>query len=189
VESSSPGSARDLALVERVRRGDEAAFIELYERYMEPLAQFALHMTGDVSLAEDISAHVLSAIWLRHERWSVRDGIDAYLFGAVRNRVMTLRHDVARHGRIERALAAEDRSPTLGVSPQTPDAQMEAREWPDRLQGAMTALPERYRTVAFLRWKRGLEYDQIAHVLGISEATARQLVSRTLRALRGILGV
>jgi len=182
-------SSTDRAIVARIRTGDERTYVSLYESYMQPLAQFALHLTGDPAVAEEVTAHVLSAVWLRRERWVVRDGIDAYLFGAVRNRVLTLRHAAARHDRIERTLALDERSPTLGAGPHPPDAVFDASEWPERLQSAMAALPERYRHVAFLRWKRGLEYHQIGQVLGISEATARQLVSRSLRTLRAILGI
>jgi RNA polymerase sigma-70 factor (ECF subfamily) len=162
--------------------------VVLYERYMEPLAQFALHLTGDPSVAEDITAHVLATVWLRRDRWAVHNGIDAYLFGAIRNRAISFRHSAARHDRIERALAATDWSPTTGAPPGAPDAALEEMDWSDRLSAAMQQLPDRYGQVAFLRWKRGLEYDQIALILSISDGTARQLVSRTLRALRAILG-
>lgn len=176
------------ALIARIRSSDEDAYVILYERYMQPLAQFALHLTGDPSIAEDVTAHVLAAVWLRRDRWVVREGIDAYLFGAIRNRIISLRHTAASHARIERTLAENDRSPTTGTLSVAPDAAFDEADWSERLSAAMQRLPDRYRQVAFLRWKRGLEYDQIALILSVSEGTARQLVSRTLRALRELLG-
>jgi RNA polymerase sigma factor (sigma-70 family) len=176
-------------IVDQIRRGDRDVFTTLYTTYADPLARFALHLTGNTTTAEEVAAHVLAAIWMRHDRWEVHHGIDAYLFGAVRTRVLALRRDAGRHDRTERALADREISPTLGAPPPSPENVVEAEEWPERLHATMMALPERSRIVAFLRWKRGLDYDQIAHILGVNEATARQLVSRTVKAVRAMLGV
>jgi len=90
---------------------------------------------------------------------------------------------------VGRDLATHDISPTVGEPLPAPDAALDHADWPERLQHAIAALPDRYRTVAVLRWKHGLEYDQIARILGVTEPTARQLVTRTLKTLRSAIGV
>lgn len=37
-----------------MRRGDEAAFAELYRRWQGPLYRYALRMSGQMTLAEDV---------------------------------------------------------------------------------------------------------------------------------------
>ena len=39
-------------------------------------------------------------------------------------------------------------------------------------------MPEKYREIIILRYSTGLEYAEIANILGITEETVRQRISR-----------
>lgn len=57
----------------------------------------------------------------------------------------------------------------------------------DTLYKAVAQLDERERYVIYARFEAELSYDAVALQLGVSEGNARQIMSRALKKLRGIL--
>ncbi len=49
----------DETLLERASRGDEAAFLILYERHRDAMFRFAYRLLGSVELAEDVTQDCL----------------------------------------------------------------------------------------------------------------------------------
>ena len=62
-------------------------------------------------------------------------------------------------------------------------AQLEAVEEHIDLEAALRELPDRYREVLLLRFHEDLSFQKIAVIMGITEANARQLVSRAYKKL------
>ena len=50
-----PDRMSDELLLERAEGGDQAAFVQLYERYRNPVFRFAYRLLGSVELAEDVT--------------------------------------------------------------------------------------------------------------------------------------
>lgn len=63
----------------------------------------------------------------------------------------------------------------------------EPAEWPE-VRAAITSLPERQRTVLFLRHYADLDYDQIGAVLSIARGTVAATLSAAHARLRDVLG-
>ncbi|MDD3920255.1 MAG: hypothetical protein PHO41_03665 [Eubacteriales bacterium] len=51
------------ALMERIRRGDQEAFREIFAAYRMPVYRFALEKTNDAQKARDIVKHVFSTVY------------------------------------------------------------------------------------------------------------------------------
>ena len=66
-------------------------------------------------------------------------------------------------------------------------AKLEAIIEKEDLLSVLKALPERDRDIIELRFKMDLSYKEIAEIMKISEANARQIVSRALSGLRIIM--
>jgi RNA polymerase sigma factor (sigma-70 family) len=56
------------------------------------------------------------------------------------------------------------------------------------LWSAVDSLPPRQRQVLFLRFRADLTYEEVAHVMGITAASARSHASQALATLRARLG-
>src|SRR6185295_19818773 len=117
----------DDELLLRIQSGDEEAFLALYRRRQAGLFRFALHMSGSMPVAEDVTQEVFLAI-LREECGydPDRGTLSGYLFGIARK--LVLRH--LERGRADVALEQEldDFSvPELAVYPD-PLADMTRRE-------------------------------------------------------------
>src|ERR1044071_6295065 len=77
------------SLLRRAMRGDERAFLALYEKHQSALYRYALRMTGSPWAAEEVVQEVfLLLIREPHKFQPDRGELGAFLFGVTRNRVM-----------------------------------------------------------------------------------------------------
>ena len=81
--------------------GDEDAFTTLYRRRQGPVYRFALQMTGNVVIAEDVTQEVFMALLVENGEISMprRGSLASFLYGIARNMVLR---------RIEKTAEIED---------------------------------------------------------------------------------
>ncbi len=76
----------DDSLMERPRRGDEEAFLLLYQRHRDPTFRFAYRMLGSAEQAEDITQDCFLSLMRNPGRFNPRLGsLRTYLYAAARN--------------------------------------------------------------------------------------------------------
>jgi len=178
--------ARDDALLAAIRRGDAAAFRQFYDAYAPALLRFATHVVASASDAEDVVHDVFLWCWTHRAELDIRGDVRIYLFAAVRRRALhTLRHE-----RVVRAKGDQFGAEVAGVAaaPGTAaDTALDADAMRAVIERALMQLSETQRRILLLRWREGLGYRDIAHILGTSTDAAKQQVSRLQRALRPLL--
>jgi RNA polymerase sigma-70 factor, ECF subfamily len=143
----------------------DASFRELYRRHARDVYRFALFLSGDPALAEDITAETFLRVWQRPSlRW---DSVRPYLLAIARN---LLRHERRRLRRLE---PLDDKAHPLPHDDGA-DRRVELQQVLARIDG----LPEGERAALVLRVGQGLAYQEVAAVLGISTAAAKVRVHR-----------
>ena len=75
-------------LLRQARRGEEPAFVALYNRHRSAVFQFAWRLTGSQSAAEDITQECFLAVVCGAAFDSARASFRTYLFGIARNLAM-----------------------------------------------------------------------------------------------------
>jgi len=175
------GTETDDELLMRMRSGDEPAFVTLYRRRQAAIYRFALHMSGSVTAAEDITQEVFMAL-IRDECGfdPERGTLSGYLFGIARK--LVLRY--LERGRSDVALDVEGESsawPELAVN-DDPLLDLTHREGIEALRRAVSALPRRYREVVVLCDLEEVDYAAAASILGCPIGTVRSRLHRA-RAL------
>jgi RNA polymerase sigma-70 factor, ECF subfamily len=177
----SPPEMDDDLLI-RIQSGDEEAFVALYRRRQAAIYRFALHMSGSLPVAEDVTQEVFLAL-LREECGfdPERGTLSGYLFGIARKLVL---RNVER-GRSDVALENDYDDSTLPELAVHDDAleELTHREGIAALRRAVQALPRRYREVVVLCDLEEVDYADAAVALGCPIGTVR---SRLHRA-RGLL--
>ncbi|MEV7557319.1 RNA polymerase sigma factor [Streptomyces sp. NPDC089795] len=169
----------------RVRSGDPDAYAELFDSYARTLYNHAFRMTGDWAAAED----VMSAAFL--EAWRLRGTIDPE-GGSLRPWLLGIATNLARnHCRSNRRYRAAAAAATAAAgAASVPDhAEEVAGRLDDRRQiaatlGQLSALRGPEREVLLLCLGEGLEYTEVARVLGIPVGTVRSRLSRARTKLR-----
>ena len=88
--TSAPDETDDELLL-RSQSGDEEAFLALYRRRQAGLFRFALHMSGSMPVAEDVTQEVFLALLRGDCGYDPERGtLSGYLFGIARK--LVLRH-------------------------------------------------------------------------------------------------
>src|ERR1700674_506144 len=73
-------------LLRRMVAGDEAAFTLLYRRKHPAIYRFALHMSGNAAMAEDVTQEVFMTLIRQAKRFDpARGTLGGFLFGVARN--------------------------------------------------------------------------------------------------------
>jgi RNA polymerase sigma-70 factor (ECF subfamily) len=171
----------DHLLLDRIRRGDQAAFDTLFRAYYPLLVGFADAILRDRASAEDVVQEVMLELWRRREALAIDGSVRSYLFRATRNRAL----NTVRHDRIVREAEPFVRGPE--AAPATQHQEVVAAETDAALVRAIAALPEPVRQVLELSRTNGLTYAEIAGVLGIAIKTVEARMGKALKALRAAL--
>ncbi len=168
------------ALVERVRRGDPAAFDALVTRYMRRAFAVAYRLLGNREDAEDLVQETFMAVLQKIDRFERGRPFSPWFFRILVNRGLN-----ARKARAVRATdEIPDHAATAGASP---ERHAERTELQARLRRAMEALPERQRVIVQLFELEGFGGPEIAEILEISDGTVRWHLHEARKALRQAL--
>jgi len=175
------GQELDLDLLDRMRSGDEAAFLSLYRKFEPPIYRFAVNMTGSPVLAEDVTQDVFLAL-IRENFGYVADRgtLSGYLFGIARK--LVLRHIERHRGAFEQEMDDADWTRPELVAFPDPMSDLLRREGIEELRRAVLSLPRRYREVVVLCDLEEIDYEEAAGFLGCPVGTVRSRLHRA-RAL------
>ena len=178
-----PERNTDELLLERAGVGDQAAFLELYERHRLPIFRFAYRLLGSVEIAEDVTHDCFLSLIrkpqnFRPERASLR----TYLFAAARNLAMKHFRNVDREGTLDE-LTEEPR-----ISPrQEPLRRLLDKELSDRVQDAVFNLPPLQREALVLFEYEGLSLNEIANITDSDVGAIKSRLFRARERLKTVL--
>ncbi|MEU4420690.1 SigE family RNA polymerase sigma factor [Actinoplanes sp. NPDC024001] len=144
------------------------------------LLRYAVVLTGDRDLAQDVVQEVLARTQVKWKRISDADSPEAYVRRMVLNEYLSWRRSWAArhvHAAGERLVEIDD---ARGGVRDHADGVVEA----DALWNRLALLGRRQRAVLVLRYYEQLEDDAIADLLGCSPATVRSHASKALKTLR-----
>jgi RNA polymerase sigma-70 factor (ECF subfamily) len=174
----------DGALLSRMLKGDEDAFVELYRRRQAGLYRFALRMTGSPATAEDAMQETFLVLMRRAATYSPERGsVSAFLYGIARNCVLRGLErsgdllavgDEEMRNRIERRAA--DRRETDPDS--AADARLSREQEVEALRRAILTLPEHYRAAVVLCDLEELSYGEASAAIGCAVGTVRSRLHR-----------
>ncbi len=152
---------------------------ELYRRYRRPLFGYFINQGVATDLAEDLLQATFERVIKHRETYRIGGSFRSWVFAIARN-AMYKQHQ--RAGRID--IKQDVQPASLALSAPCAQTQWEQRETGSQTLAALAALPDAYREVVDLAWKRGLKYAEIATVLNISEANVKVRVHRAVKQLR-----
>jgi RNA polymerase sigma-70 factor (ECF subfamily) len=172
--------ADDLALVERCRAGDTAAFEALVERYQRVLFTVALRMLGNHAAACDAAQNAFVKAYQKLDTFDQTRRFFSWIYRILVNECLNAQRDRRPLEEIPPGLAA------VG----TPADAFEAGERRRRVQAAILALPTEYREVVVLRHFTELSYEEIGEALHVPAKTVKSRLhtakARLATALRGL---
>jgi RNA polymerase sigma-70 factor (ECF subfamily) len=168
-------------LIQQAKRGDPAAFAELYDRYQPAIYRYIFYRVDDVPTADDLTAEVFVRLVERIDRFTYRGRpLLAWLYTIARNLVA----DHHRHTGRVLPLSLDEQ---WAGDAADPEKAAEYRLTQHRLVAALACLTEDQRHVILLKFVEGMDNDTVAQTLGKSVGAIKALQHRALVALRRIL--
>jgi RNA polymerase sigma-70 factor (ECF subfamily) len=163
----------------RITASDREAFEAVFDALHDPLARYALQITGRTAAAQDIVQYAFTSLWNMRESLAPKESLEALLFRIVRNRAYNTERNrrtrESKHDQLKRDIAP--------VQPD-PGAQLDA----DRLEADLRAwiedLPDRQREALTLSRFENLSHEAIADVMDISPRTVNNHIVQALEKLR-----
>ena len=167
------------------RRGDPAAYGRIVSACQNTVTAIALSITRDVAASEDIAQEAFLRAWQRLDRLKNHDSFLPWLRQITRNlardHLRARRHAAMTGQDAELAIAiAADPAPEPGERLLVTEQETAALELID-------ALPAESRETLLLYYREGQRSQQVAALLGLSDAAVRKRLSRAREQVRSEL--
>jgi RNA polymerase sigma-70 factor, ECF subfamily len=184
-------SSANHEFIERLKRGEAAAFEELVSERSGEIYGLLFRLTENGEEARDLTQETFLRAFQNIDRFrgeaDVRTWIYRIAINQARNRSRWWRR------RRRDATTSLDATPgesgqsiisTLAEPSQNPEQQTLARERELALRSALQRLGQAYRETVILRDIEGFTYEEIAETLGINVGTVKSRLARGRRELR-----
>jgi RNA polymerase sigma-70 factor (ECF subfamily) len=159
----------DGALVARAANGDVEAYEQLVRRHQLPVYRHCLNMLGDEGDAAETAQDVFFTVWRSLTKFRGESELSTWLYRVATNRCL----NVLRQRKVP-TLPLVDQPSSHGL----PEGEFERKQIDERINQAIASLTPEQRVALLLREVEGLNYEQIARVLGISLAAVKGRLNR-----------
>ncbi len=170
----------DASLLDRVRRGDEAAMATLYDRYSKIVYSVSLRVLREPASAEDVLQEIFMQVWRSPGSFlETKGSLGGWLSVVARNRsIDTLRRRRPTDQVEEIALA----------SPFNLADEAERNIMMERARAAVVLLPAEQRKTLEMAFFDGLTHTEIAEMTGDPLGTVKTRIRSALLAVRKAFG-
>jgi RNA polymerase sigma factor (sigma-70 family) len=147
--------------------GDADAFGALYQRHRHALHRYCRSILGDDDDARDALHNAMAKAWAAIGRADRDVPVRPWLFRIAHNEALNVLRDRREHRQLDDARVS---------SMESLEETIDVRQRLAVLRADLAALPERQRSALLLRELCGLRHNEIATVLAITPAAARQTI-------------
>jgi RNA polymerase sigma-70 factor, ECF subfamily len=186
----------DDGLLRRMMAGDEDAFTLLYRRRHPAIFRFALHMSGNAAVAEDVTQEVFMTLIRSAKRFDpTRGTLGGFLLGVARNHLRKRWEQDRRSVPLAENAdeSGQTGAPQEGSSDGDPNSNgsghgsrgfrnshdlFASLETVGRVRQAIRTLPENYREAVVLCDLEEMSYEEAAEVLDCPVGTVRSRLHR-----------
>lgn len=168
----------DEALLRQIKRNNQKALEQLFEKYYDTLCDFAFQYVKSVELSEEVVSDVFFKIWQRRNRLNISSNLRAYLYTATRNQA--LNYLKKERDEVE---SLDDNMKEVISSKEQPDEDLIGKDVEKYISFLINSLPPRRRLIFKLSRFEGFTHKEIAGILSISTQTVKNQMVSALKKL------
>ncbi len=172
---------QDPKLVQQAAQGNRKAFKALFDLNFQAVYNFALTLSGDPALAEDITQETFIRAHHNLHRLGPPWNFHAWVFRLARNYFI----DQIRKDRD--LFPLEEDIQVISPKP-GPEGEKITRDTADSVHGTLGRLPVRQREILVLRELQGFSYEEIGEILDISSSNVKVSLHRARAAFAETYG-
>jgi RNA polymerase sigma-70 factor (ECF subfamily) len=172
--------ASDEALIKAIARSDHHAMAVLYRRHHVRVYRFALRVTGDASLAEDIVSEVFFEVWRHADRFKSRAEVSTWLLAIARNKGVTA---------VKRRSGQQLDLKTLEIEDPAddPEVLINKSDRSEAIQRCLSQLSAVQREVIDLVYYHEKSVGDVAKIVGVPASTVKTRMFYARRRMKEIL--
>lgn len=177
----------DLALVERFKQGDQAAFEQIVAKYQRSVLNLVYRFTGETNRAEDLAQEVFMRVYRALGGFEAKAKFFTYLYKITLNLCLKEREREQRkrtYSLDDKGNDDENRAREIVDPLGSAEEEVERRDTARIVREAVQSLPDEQRTAVILHRFQGLSYEELAEVLDISLPAVKSRLHRAKLALR-----
>jgi RNA polymerase sigma-70 factor (ECF subfamily) len=182
----------DAEIAVEALRGSGAACEALVRRFERPIYNLIARLVQDPGMSEDLTQETFIKMFRALGTFDPQQRFSSWLFRIAHNTAI----DYLRQRRLAVVTPHVDDDETerdpltsiADIAAVSPERAASNRELAAALDAAIDRLRPEYRSAIVLRHQEGLEYDEIAHVLGLPLGTVKTYLHRARRELARHLG-
>jgi len=180
----------DFDLITRAIRGEQKGYEELVKRYKGQLHNLMYRMVHSMQEAEDLVQEAFMKAFGSLANFNYEYAFSTWLYKiATNNCIDHLRKKKLQTYSIDAPIEYKDSTYSIEIPDLTyyPDKEMIRRERNSMIKVAIESLPEKYKTVIYMRHSDELSYEEIASILKIPIGTVKARIFRAREMLNRFL--
>lgn len=171
----------------RFLKGDNQVLSLIYLQHSNALFDYGCRFTVDKDMVKDCIQEVFCSLIKTRSNLGETDNIRLYLLKSLKRKIIRELKNVNNKSRL---LTDQDFPFDLRWSENIDDQLHDLNEEKILLLAeAMQSLTERQKEAIYLRFNRGLEYEEISFLLNLNYQSSRALIHRAIEKLREIIQV
>ena len=171
----------------RFLNGDNQVLSLIFLHHANALFDYGCRFTVDQDFVKDCIQEIFCTLIRTRKNLSETDNVRLYLLKSLKRRII---RDLKNAGNKPRSLDDQDYSFDLRFSENLDDQLNELDEEKLHLIAeAMQSLTARQKEAIYLRFNRGLEYEEISFLLSLNYQSSRALIHRAIEKLREIIHI
>ncbi|MBE2201948.1 MAG: RNA polymerase sigma factor [Anaerolinea sp.] len=170
----------DPRLIARIRQGDQEAFGDLYERYLDDIYRYVYYRVSNHQDAEDLTEQVFLKAWEGMHGYRSQVPFRAWIYRIAHNAIID--HYRTRKG----SLPLTEHTTLIDKNPD-PEKQLMAKDKAEQLACTINRLSPLHQHVLILRFINGFSMTEVAQILDRNVGAIRVLQHRALKAMQAFL--
>ncbi|MFC4557542.1 RNA polymerase sigma factor [Virgibacillus kekensis] len=159
---------------------EKKIFADLFEEYQLPLYRYLLQMSRNKQVAEELLQETFYRAMISLNVQYVKEP-KAWLFKVARNLYIdTSRKSKSEKRMVERIKTESTQNSDIG----NPDESLENKSRQEHIESVLDRLPERMRTVLYLREIQEFTYKEIVSTTGLSDSQVKTTLHRARKKFR-----
>jgi RNA polymerase sigma-70 factor (ECF subfamily) len=174
----------DSALIDRTLCGDQKAFSQLMQRYLQTVYNYLYRMTQNHELSEEIAQEAFVKAYQNLKNFDRQRPFKPWILRIASNAAIS---QLRKQSKLVSLNAMEEEGTWTEAQHQTADdvvVQLERKLSTEEVLKALQTLDDKYRQALLLRYQQDLSYEAVAETLGIPLNTVRTWIKRGTEKLK-----
>jgi len=166
-------------LINRLKKGEEAAYELLFKEYYQLLTVFANKYLNDIENAKEIVQDLFVHLYEKRDHLDINSSLKSYLFRSTHNRCINYINAQKIRGKYADHVKQIDNSKENSLENEVNKTELE-----HALYKAIDDLPPKCQIIFKMNRFEGLSNSEIADKLSLSKRTIETQISKALKILR-----